>query len=76
MFTWIMAANAAAWLMVALTLYSMGRFGFVANLFWGPLLMGAGAFTIALHLADAPQPNLMLAILLGVIAPFGLLARR
>ena len=45
MFTWIMAANAAAWLMVALTLYSMGRFGFVANLFWGPLLMGAGAFT-------------------------------
>ena len=75
MWTWMLTAAVAAWVMVAVILFLMGAFGLLGTLFWGMLFLGVGALTIFLYVVGAPQPNIVLLLFGAVLTPFGLLAR-
>lgn len=73
MVAWLMGSAAAAWILVAIAVLATGSTSFLANGFWGLILVGIGGYTIMLHLAEAPQPNVLLVLYAGITAPTRLL---
>lgn len=69
MVAWLVGSAAAAWILVVVIVAASATSNFFSNAFWGLILIGIGVYTIGLHLADAPQPNILLVLYAGVTAP-------
>ena len=76
MIAWLMSSAAAAWILVAIAVLATGSTSFLANAFWGLILVGIGVYTIMLHMAEASTANILLLIYAGVAVPTRLLIGR
>ena len=67
MWTWMMYSGAAAWILFFITVYGFGMLHFLGSWFGMTMLVFVTGFTLLLHIASAPQPNIAM-FLIAIIA--------